>query len=67
MTLNRDQLLDDLDALTEEQIEAGLAADVWGEAGAPPGATLRPQEEVRGEEAVRAPNRTLLLPLLAIR
>jgi hypothetical protein len=30
MTLNRDQLLDDLDALTEEQIEAGLAADVWG-------------------------------------
>ena len=32
MTLNRDQLLDDLDALTEEQIEAGLAADVWGEA-----------------------------------
>ena len=32
MTLNRDQLFTDLDALTLEQIEAGLAAGVWGDA-----------------------------------
>jgi hypothetical protein len=31
MTVNRDRLHADLDALTEEQIEAGLAAGVWGE------------------------------------
>jgi UTP:GlnB (protein PII) uridylyltransferase len=31
MTQNRDQLLEDLNALTEEQIEAGLAAGVWSE------------------------------------
>lgn len=31
MTVNRDQLFADLDALTEEQIEVGLAAGVWGE------------------------------------
>ena len=31
MNENRDQLFADLDALTEEQIEAGLAAGVWGE------------------------------------
>ena len=31
MTLNRDQLFADLDALTLEQIEAGLAAGVWGD------------------------------------
>jgi hypothetical protein len=31
MTVNRDQLFEDLDALTEEQIEVGLAAGVWGE------------------------------------
>jgi hypothetical protein len=28
---DRDRLLEDLNALTEEQIEAGLAAGVWGE------------------------------------
>ena len=33
MTLNRDQLFADLDALTLEQIEAGLAAGVWGDDG----------------------------------
>jgi hypothetical protein len=32
MTKSRDKLLEDLDALTEEQIEAGLAAGVWGDA-----------------------------------
>ena len=32
MTLNQDQLYTDLDALTVEQIEAGLAAGVWGDA-----------------------------------
>jgi len=31
MTEIRDKLLEDLDALNEEQIEAGLAAGVWGE------------------------------------
>ena len=31
MTLTRDQLFADLDALTVEQIEAGLAAGVWGD------------------------------------
>jgi len=35
MTLNRDQLFSDLDALTVEQIEAGLAAGVWGDDGRP--------------------------------
>jgi hypothetical protein len=35
MTLNRDQLFADLDALTVEQIEAGLAAGVWGDDGRP--------------------------------
>jgi hypothetical protein len=33
MTLTRDQLFADLDALTVEQIEAGLAAGVWGDDG----------------------------------
>jgi hypothetical protein len=28
---DRDQLITDLEALTQEQIEAGLAAGVWGE------------------------------------
>jgi hypothetical protein len=32
MTLNRDKLLTELDALMPEQIEAGLAAGVWGDA-----------------------------------
>jgi threonine dehydratase len=32
---DRDQLMTDLDALTEEQIEAGLAAGVWGESNRP--------------------------------
>jgi hypothetical protein len=36
MTVNRDRLLVDLDALTEEQIEAGLAAGVWGDEARPP-------------------------------
>jgi len=31
MTLNRDRLFADLDALTLEQIEAGIAAGVWGD------------------------------------
>ena len=31
MTLTRDQLFADLDALTVEQIEAGRAAGVWGD------------------------------------
>ena len=31
MTMTRDQLFADLDALTVEQIEAGLAAGVWGD------------------------------------
>src|SRR6266511_4226503 len=35
MTVNRDRLLVDLDALTEEQIEAGLAAGVWGDEARP--------------------------------
>jgi hypothetical protein len=31
MTVNRDRLYADLDALSVEQIEAGLAGGVWGE------------------------------------
>ena len=30
MTLNRERLFADLEALTLEQIEAGIAAGVWG-------------------------------------
>jgi hypothetical protein len=35
VTQNRDRLIADLDALTEEQIEAGLAAGVWDETARP--------------------------------
>jgi hypothetical protein len=31
MTVNRDQLFTELDSLMKEEIEAGLAADVWDE------------------------------------
>jgi hypothetical protein len=67
MTLNRDQLLDDLDALTEEQIEAGVAADVWGEAGRPlvQHYVLKRRFEAKKLDVLQTI--TLLLPLLAIR
>ena len=52
MTLNRDQLFTDLDALTLEQIEAGLAAGVWGDAARSTVSLLRPDEaEVRSGPA----------------
>src|SRR5689334_14564600 len=51
MTLNRDQLFTDLEALTLEQIEAGLAAGVLGRSCAVHGRALRPETEVAAQQA----------------
>jgi hypothetical protein len=51
MTLNRDQLFADLDALTLEQIETGLAAGVWGDDARATVEQLRPEAEVRSRPA----------------
>ena len=53
MTLNRDQLFADLDALTVEQIEAGLAAGVWGDGGS--GLLQRQVRSDEAPECIRAP------------
>jgi hypothetical protein len=54
MTVSQQQLITDLDALTEDQIEVGLEAGVWGDPARPVVQRYLDQVKLRRVEAVAA-------------